>query len=74
MREAIAGWVLISERSWSSTARHSTRMAEIEGVLNASAEAPIAVTGSKQKAASQRVSKRTAFVLNASPPGACPAI
>ena len=75
--ETTAGWLLISVRSWSSTARHSTRTAEIEGVRNSSAEAPVAQIGrrpgpSKQKAASQRVSKRTAFVPNASPPGACP--
>ncbi|WP_430649188.1 hypothetical protein [Bradyrhizobium viridifuturi] len=35
--EAMAGRVAISCRSWSSTERHSTRMAEIEGVRNSSA-------------------------------------
>ncbi|MGY4418623.1 hypothetical protein ACVWY2_001048 [Bradyrhizobium sp. JR6.1] len=35
--EAMAGRVVISCRSWSSTERHSTRMAEIEGVRNSSA-------------------------------------
>ena len=75
--ETTAGWLLISARNWSCTARHSTRTAEIEAVRNSSAEAPVAQIGrrpgpSKQKAVSQRVSKRTAFVPNASPPGACP--
>ena len=41
---------------------HSTRTAEIDGVLNTSAAAPVDPAGSKQKAASQRESKRTAFV------------
>src|SRR5258705_11297573 len=31
------GWALISDRSASSTARHSTRTEEIAGVLNSSA-------------------------------------
>src|SRR3954467_8867849 len=75
--ETAEGWLLISARSWSCTERHSTRTAEIEGVRNSSAEAPVTQIGrrqgaSKQKAASQGVSKRTAFVLNASPPARAP--
>src|ERR1700710_2181803 len=35
--DATDGWVLISDRSASSTARHSTRTEEIAGVLNSSA-------------------------------------
>src|SRR5258705_10827293 len=35
--ETTDGWALISDRSASSTARHSTRTAEIAGVLNSSA-------------------------------------
>jgi hypothetical protein len=40
--EMTAGWLLISARSWSCTARHSMRTAEIEGVRNSSAEVLVA--------------------------------
>ena len=71
-REAIAGWVAISVRSRSRTARHSTRTAVIDGVLNSSAAAPVNPAGSKQRAASQRLSKRTAIVFNAIAPRRAP--
>jgi hypothetical protein len=41
----------------------------IDGVLNSSAAAPGSPAGSKQKAASQRLSKRTATLFNAITPG-----
>ena len=68
-RVATAGCVLISERSCSSASRHCTRIAEIEGVLNTSAKAPVIVTESKQKAVNQRESRVTAFLFNAAPQG-----
>jgi hypothetical protein len=67
---ATAGTALISDLSWSSAARHSTRTAETAGVLNSPAATAAVPARSKRKDASQRVTNRTAFVPNASPPGA----
>jgi hypothetical protein len=71
-RDAIAGCGLISVRSWSRTARHSTRTAVIDGVLNSLAESPAMPAKSKQKAASQRLSKLTAILFNAIAPRRTP--
>src|ERR1700754_2994821 len=48
--DATDGWVLISDRSASSTARHSMRTEEIAGVLNSSAarQALLAVNANRQ--------------------------
>jgi hypothetical protein len=67
-REAIEGRVAISVRSWSRAARHSTLTADIDGVLNSLAAAPVNPAGSKQRAVSQRASKRTAIIFNAIAP------
>src|SRR5262245_16298749 len=61
-RDAMAGRALISWRNWSSTPRHSTRMAEIDGVLNSSAEAP---GRGKNRAASQQLKKLTTVLFTA---------
>jgi hypothetical protein len=58
----MAGWVLISVRSWSSTARHSTWTVEIAGVLNSSAASTAVPAKSKTKAASERATNLTAPV------------
>src|ERR1700687_2018633 len=51
-------------------ARRSTRTAEIAGVLNSSAMRRGVPATSRNDEASKRATNRTAFVLNASPPGA----
>jgi hypothetical protein len=67
--EATEGVALISERSWSRTARHSTCTAEIEGVLNSSArsaECPVMSNRADANVGATRRKKRrpTALVLN----------
>ena len=60
--DATAGCALISDRNSSRTARHSTRAAEIAGVLNSSALTPAATAGSRRKDASRCVTNRSALV------------
>src|SRR6185437_16208307 len=68
--EATAGAVSSSERSWSITARHSTRTAEIEGVWNVCAATGAAPAGASEVATSSRMTSPTAFPATASPLGA----
>ena len=68
--EAAAGAASSSERSWSITARHSTRTAEIGGVWNVCAETGAAPAGAREVATSRRKTSLTAFPVTASPLGA----
>jgi hypothetical protein len=67
---AIEACVLISDLSWSSTARHSTRTAETDGVRNSSAVRSAVPAENKEKAASKRETNLVTPLAKASPPTA----
>lgn len=68
----IADWVPISDLNWSIAARHSTRAAEIEAVLNSSAHRWVMPATSNEKIASHAAMNRSVLFPKASPPGENP--